>query len=42
MPTAQYSLGAGNAYMSGDCSSNSTAILLQKVVNHEKLQQNNI
>lgn len=28
--------------MSGDCSSDTTAILLQKVVNHEKFQRNNM
>ena len=34
----QAALGAGNACMSGDCSSDTTAILLQKVVSHEKVK----
>jgi len=42
MPAARYSIESGNACMSGNCSSDANAILLQKFVSDDRTESNNL
>ncbi len=42
VPAAQYSIGSGNACMSGNCSSDANAVLMQKFVSNDRTESNNI